>query len=49
MEEKEVEQILDELERDGLVFKLWDVKRQEFIWHKTEYGHKIAKEMGLEK
>ncbi len=48
MELKEVEKMLEEFEEQGLIFKTWDIKKQDYVWHKTELGHKVAEEMGIE-
>ena len=48
MEIEEVEKILKEFEEEGLVFKTWDIKKQDYVWHRTELGHKVAKELGME-
>lgn len=45
---KEVEDILLDFEKHGLVWKRFDVKTQEFVYYRTDLGHKIAQEMGLE-
>lgn len=34
----EVEDILDSLEKDGLVWKRWDVVKQDYVWNVTEVG-----------
>lgn len=48
MEESEVKKILEEFEEEGLIFKTWDIKKQDYVWHRTEFGHEVAKEMGIE-
>ena len=48
MLESEVAKILDELERAGMIFKTWDVKKQDYVWHKTEFGRRMAKELNWE-
>ena len=46
--EESVADILKDFEKEGLIFKTWDVKKQDYVWHKTEFGHKVAKKMGIE-
>ena len=41
----EIESILYQLETKGLVFKTWDIKKQDYIWHMTESGNEIASEI----
>ena len=41
------EEMLKVFEKEGLVFKTWDIKKQDYVWHKTEFGEQVAKEMGL--
>ncbi len=46
--EARVNEILDEFEREGIVWKRWDVKRNEYVYFKTEFGHQLAKKMGID-
>jgi hypothetical protein len=45
MNEEEVGKILEDFEKQGIVYKRWDVKKQDYVWCKTEYGEELAKEM----
>lgn len=45
MNEKRVKKILDELQRKGLVEKIWSEKRQDFVYGKTELGKQVYKEL----
>jgi len=45
-DEETVKDTLEWFEKEGMVFKTWDIKKQDYVWHKTEYGRKIAREMG---
>ena len=46
MSEEEVKETLEWFESQGMLFKTWDIKKQDYVWHKTEYGREIAKKMG---
>ena len=48
LSDEEVEKILKEFEENGLCFKTWDIKKQDYVWHKTEFGRKVAKELNIE-
>ncbi len=41
MNEQEVKEIIEEFEKEGLVFKTWDIKKQDYVWHKTEFGEEV--------
>lgn len=41
----EIEAILYQLETKGLVFKTWDIKKNDYVWHMTESGNDIAAEI----
>ena len=43
-----VNEILKEFEEIGVVWKRWDVKKNDYVWYKTELGHDVAKDMGIE-
>ena len=45
---EEIEKILKEFEDLGVVWKRWDVKKNDYVWYRTELGHKVAKSMGIE-
>ena len=39
----EVENILYQLEQKNLVFKTWDIKKQDYVWHMTESGDELGR------
>jgi hypothetical protein len=41
----QVEEILYELEQKGLVFKTWDIKKNNYVWHMTESGNELAEKI----
>jgi len=45
---KEVEAILEDFEKNGLVYKRWDIRKNDYVWHTTEFGGEVAKELGLD-
>lgn len=47
-EEIRVLDILEEFEEHGLVKRIWDDKKQDYVWDKTDLGHKVAKELDIE-
>lgn len=47
-EEIRVLDILEDFEERGLVKRIWDDKKQDYVWDKTELGHKVAKELEIE-
>jgi len=42
---KQIEEALDKLEKLGFVWKRWDIVKNDYIWYKTEFGSKVAKDM----
>lgn len=43
----DIERILGEFEEQGLVYKRWDIKKNDYVWSRTERGEQLAKEMDL--
>ena len=41
----EVENILYQLEQKNLVFKTWDIKKNDYVWHHTESGRELAEKL----
>lgn len=46
-EEIRVVDIIEEFEEKGLIKRTWDDKKQDYVWNKTELGHKMAKKLGI--